>query len=163
MGAASAKLFSNLLINLNACTFYIKASGSFYSLSKRISGINYLNLDSDSASMGHKLRRTFDIIGVIYGIKVCIQLYRDIQNVSTVLKSDPASSDTLRIITPTSGLGRKKCPLCLDFRTNSSCTPCGHIFCWDCIMDSVLVRPECPICREEITDPSLIVYIQNYE
>ena len=149
---------------MNACLFYIEASGSFYSLSKRITGINYLNLAADSASIGHKLRRTFDIIGVIYGVKVCIQLYRDIQYVSTVLKSDPASSDTLlQIKPPASGVGRRKCPLCLDFRTNSSCTPCGHIFCWDCIMDSVLARPECPICREEIADPSLIAYIHNYE
>ena len=121
---------------MNACLFYIEASGSFYSLSKRITGINYLNLAADSAAIGHKLRRTFDIIGVIYGVKVCIQLYRDIQYVSTVLKSDPASSDTLlQIKPPASGVGRRKCPLCLDFRTNSSCTPCGHIFCWDCIME----------------------------
>ena len=46
----------------------------------------------------------------------------------------------------------------IDDISDISAKPGGN-----CIMDSVLARPECPICREEITDPSLIAYIHNYE
>ena len=28
-----------------------------------------------------------------------------------------------------------KCPLCMDFMKNLSCAPCGHLYCWKCIID----------------------------
>lgn len=42
----------------------------------------------------------------------------------------------------------RKCTLCLDERTDSCATECGHLFCWGCIIGWGRERPECPLCRQ---------------
>ncbi|CCE62192.1 hypothetical protein TPHA_0C00350 [Tetrapisispora phaffii CBS 4417] len=43
----------------------------------------------------------------------------------------------------------RDCALCLSKITDPSVGPCGHIFCWDCIVDWCRERPECPFCRKK--------------
>lgn len=43
------------------------------------------------------------------------------------------------------------CPICLNNiidSTNSAITPCGHKFCFNCIIESLQTIYTCPICRE---------------
>ncbi|KZT36023.1 hypothetical protein SISSUDRAFT_959188, partial [Sistotremastrum suecicum HHB10207 ss-3] len=44
----------------------------------------------------------------------------------------------------------RKCPLCLEERTESAVTECGHMFCWPCIVDWGREKPECPLCRQAL-------------
>ena len=37
-----------------------------------------------------------------------------------------------------------KCQLCFDTLKDASATPCGHIFCWECIVKSCFIKQECP-------------------
>lgn len=55
----------------------------------------------------------------------------------------------------------KICVLCSDMRKSTSVTPCGHLFCWDCIQECLSYQANCPVCREFIR-PSRIVRLQNY-
>jgi len=75
----------------------------------------------------------------------------------------------------------KKCSLCIDSLKNPSCTPCGHIYCWDCIMrccsqqhigttsigalmntdSSNNIKIKCPTCRREFL-PQSIRPLYNY-
>ena len=55
----------------------------------------------------------------------------------------------------------KKCLLCLEPRTETTSTICGHLFCWTCIHESVGNRSECPICRQPLRHAQLIPLI-NY-
>ncbi|CCD26258.1 ubiquitin-protein ligase peroxin 10 NDAI_0H00840 [Naumovozyma dairenensis CBS 421] len=42
----------------------------------------------------------------------------------------------------------RNCILCLNDMVDPSCSPCGHIFCWRCLMDWCQERAECPLCRQ---------------
>ncbi|KAF7272774.1 hypothetical protein GWI33_014483 [Rhynchophorus ferrugineus] len=39
----------------------------------------------------------------------------------------------------------KYCVLCTENIKGPTSTPCGHIFCWDCIQDSLSYQKNCPI------------------
>ncbi|KAF7319891.1 Peroxisome assembly protein PER8 [Mycena kentingensis (nom. inval.)] len=44
----------------------------------------------------------------------------------------------------------RNCTLCLEERTDSCCTECGHLFCWSCIVGWVREKAECPLCRQAL-------------
>ncbi|KLO20034.1 hypothetical protein SCHPADRAFT_817126 [Schizopora paradoxa] len=46
---------------------------------------------------------------------------------------------------------RRSCSLCLEERTASTSTECGHLFCWSCIVGWAKEKAECPLCRQSIT------------
>jgi hypothetical protein len=47
-----------------------------------------------------------------------------------------------------------RCPICLGIAKNYEpvSTPCGHIYCKNCIMESLRTQPEkkCPMCKEKL-------------
>ncbi|KAK6456623.1 Pex12 amino terminal region-domain-containing protein [Scheffersomyces xylosifermentans] len=50
----------------------------------------------------------------------------------------------------------RSCMLCLSPMTNPSAANCGHLFCWDCIVDWVREHPECPLCRQSCLEQNLL-------
>jgi peroxin-10 len=62
--------------------------------------------------------------------------------------STPASTGSLG--------GSRQCPLCLSVRSHPTCTPCGHVFCWQCIAQWCLEKPECPLCRTNVVSSQLV-------
>lgn len=50
----------------------------------------------------------------------------------------------------------RKCTLCLEERTDSCATECGHLFCWGCIVGWGRERAECPLCRQGLNLTRLI-------
>ncbi|KAG2023186.1 hypothetical protein CC2G_000869 [Coprinopsis cinerea AmutBmut pab1-1] len=50
----------------------------------------------------------------------------------------------------------RSCTLCLEERTNSSLTECGHLFCWNCIVGWGREKPECPLCRQALSLSKLL-------
>ncbi|KAF9569811.1 hypothetical protein CPC08DRAFT_652886 [Agrocybe pediades] len=53
----------------------------------------------------------------------------------------------------------RNCTLCLEERTDSCSTECGHLFCWNCIVGWGREKPECPLCRQSLSlDKLLPIY-----
>ncbi|CAD6890416.1 unnamed protein product [Tilletia caries] len=46
--------------------------------------------------------------------------------------------------------GNEECPICIDVLTDPRITYCGHVFCYDCIRNSILSNPACPMDRREL-------------
>jgi len=44
----------------------------------------------------------------------------------------------------------RNCTLCLEERTDSCVTECGHLFCWSCIVGWGREKAECPLCRQSL-------------
>lgn len=54
------------------------------------------------------------------------------------------------------------CAICLSITEEPCMTPCGHLFCYDCLMQWINLNHNsiCPKCRNEFTQDS-IVHIAN--
>ncbi|GLB36550.1 putative prokaryotic RING finger family 4 [Lyophyllum shimeji] len=50
----------------------------------------------------------------------------------------------------------RNCTLCLEERTDSCSTECGHLFCWSCIVGWGREKAECPLCRQSLNLTRLI-------
>jgi len=44
----------------------------------------------------------------------------------------------------------RNCTLCLEERTDSCVTECGHLFCWNCIVGWGREKAQCPLCRQSL-------------
>ncbi|KAM6981553.1 peroxisome biogenesis factor 10 [Tautogolabrus adspersus] len=150
-----------LLHRLHVALFYV--SGSFYHLSKRAAGISYLRVkgqdgDDGPISSSYRLLGAVSLLQLL--ITVCLQLnnFRQRQRARQEWKLYRNLSPQR---TQSSGSRAARCILCLEERRHSTSTPCGHLFCWECITEWCNTKAECPLCREKF-QPHRLVYLRNY-
>ncbi|XP_026222599.1 peroxisome biogenesis factor 10 [Anabas testudineus] len=150
-----------LLHRLHVALFYI--SGSFYHLSRRVAGIRYLRvmgLNSDDGT----IRSSYRLLGFVSLLQLlltlCLQLnnFRQRQRARQEWKLYRNLSPQR---TQSSSPRAASCILCLEERRHSTSTPCGHLFCWECITEWCNTKAECPLCREKF-QPHRLVYLRNY-
>ncbi|XP_062248102.1 peroxisome biogenesis factor 10 isoform X1 [Platichthys flesus] len=150
-----------LLHQFHVAMFYL--SGCFYHLSKRMAGISYLHVMGRHSSDG-TIRSSYRLLGAVsllqLVITVCLQLnnFRQRQRARMEWKLYRKLSPQR---TKSSSSRVARCILCLEERRHSTSTPCGHLFCWECITEWCNTKAECPLCREKF-QPHRLVYLRNY-
>ncbi|XP_063703739.1 peroxisome biogenesis factor 10 [Culicoides brevitarsis] len=132
--------------------------GNKYQLSKRITGINYVLvrywLKKDHSVLGYKLLGAITLLQAVITAGFYVKKrFRTQKNEILQQKNDFSG------IKSESG---KTCVLCMDVRTNVSAIRCGHLFCYDCIVDWLKTKNECPVCRDP-AKPSNVIFLRNYQ
>ncbi|RWS24318.1 peroxisome biogenesis factor 10-like protein [Leptotrombidium deliense] len=151
--------FKHVVEYVNRChlvLFYF--FGTYYDLSKRVTGIKYTAIHSWLSSSSSKY--LYKILGSLTMLQLVFSILFQYYSVSLIANTENDASSSVMHLEP--GTPKDRCSLCLSKRKDSTTTPCGHLFCWFCICEWIQIKGECPLCRQKV-QPSELVFLQNYD
>ena len=165
----------NVCSRLHLALFYIQ--GLFYHFGKRITGIRYLMLRYGLDGTQQSQTSTYRILGWLILLQLSVKFFRwlwavfkkkqrmEPSEISVGAFSNPEDGAQFKVVGESSHQqygSSIKCPLCLELCKVQTASPCGHIFCWECIAECTSEKPECPICRSEV-EPQQLIALQHFD
>jgi peroxin-10 len=154
------KILIPYIYRLHKGIFYL--NGNYYHLAKRLTGIKYILVRQWlKTKIPHSGFKILGIISLLYvmllAVHTCVTWWK-LQHTS----ANVFPLQEVELKTSVMSCSKMQCALCLEDRKHTSVTPCGHLFCWNCILEWVQTQQICPLCRERVL-PSRVVLLQNYE
>lgn len=145
----------NFVSQFHLALFYTR--GAFYHIAKRLTGLRYVMIkygvpENITQSSPYKY------LGWIMGVQIMIKMIDRIGQLKRNSHTSKLLLDRSNNIKTSSHL---QCMLCLNACKSETSTPCGHIFCWECIVDWSREKEECPLCRSTVL-PRQLVHLQNF-
>ncbi|XP_038602422.1 peroxisome biogenesis factor 10 [Tachyglossus aculeatus] len=152
------------LRRLHVAVFYIR--GVFYHLAKRFAGVTYLQVrrlpgDDGGIRASYKLLGVVSLLHLLFSVGTRLYGFQRRQRARKEWKLHRGLSCRRSPAEEKGGLRSSLCTLCLEERRHATATPCGHLFCWECITEWCHTKAECPLCREKIL-PQKLIYLRHY-
>lgn len=152
------------IFRLNLAIFFLR--GYFFRLSNRFLQIGYHfkgqpsvhGIDYSKVGLLMVVQMTIESIQYVWGVTSKYIKMRK-EEITTQQRANNTVNHSQ--LTEVEDSEASKCQLCFDTLKDASATPCGHIFCWECIVKGLFIKQECPNCRKPCR-VNEIIHLRNY-
>lgn len=116
----------------------------------RLCGMRYVTQVPFSRSRS-RMRIFSIILSVMVITRTALTIYPYFSSAQFINNSIPIKSLEIE------GEDLVKCPLCRNKINNAACFgPCGHVGCWECSGQWLIMHPSCPLCRVKCYPSQLV-------